>query len=192
MDTTVVTGVPGVGTSRVCREARPRLEDGYELLNFGDVMLEAAATRGLVESRDDLATVSRRETRLLQRRAAEYVAERARGRPVLLETHLAVATVHGYLPGLPDAALEDVDPDRFVLVEAAPATVVERRDAVEHREYRRSGPRAVDLHQDLNRAAAMAHALETGAPVDLVENEADPETAGRRLAEVVARGDRSH
>ncbi|MEF8841202.1 MAG: adenylate kinase [Haloarculaceae archaeon] len=191
MDVTVVTGVPGVGTSRVCREARSRLDDGCELLNFGDIMLERAASRGLVESRDDLATLSRREVRLLQRRSAEYVAERARGRAVLLDTHLAVATAHGYLPGLPDAALADVDPDRFVLVEAAPTTVVERREAVETREYRERGPRAVDLHQDLNRAAAMAYAVETASPVRLVENEDDPETAGERLANIVEQGDRS-
>jgi adenylate kinase len=191
MDVTVVTGVPGVGASRVCREARNRLGDGYELLNFGDVMLETAASRGLVESRDELATLPRRETRLLQRRAAEYVAERARGRAVLLDTHLAVATVHGYLPGLPPAALADVDPDRFVLVEAAPATVAERRESVGTREYRDRGPRAIDLHQDLNRAAAMHHAAETGAPVRLVENEDDPGTAGQRLAAVVEGGDRS-
>jgi adenylate kinase len=191
MDLTVVTGVPGVGASRVCREARSRLGEGYELLNFGDVMLERAASRGLVGSRDDLATLSRRETRLLQRRAAEYVGDRARGRAVLLDTHLAVATVHGYLPGLPAAALADVDPDRFVLVEADPATVAERRETVGTREYRESGPRSIDLHQDLNRAAAMGYALETGAPVRLVENEGDPGTAGERLAGLVERGDRS-
>lgn len=190
MDVTVVSGVPGVGASRVCREARDRLADAYELLNFGDVMLERAASRGLVETRDDLAALSRRETRLLQRRAAEYVAQRARGRPVLLDTHLAVATVHGYLPGLPDVALAEIDPDRFVLVEADPGTVAERRRGVETRVYRSSGPRAIDFHQDLNRAAAMAHAVETGAPVRLVENEADPGTAGERLADIVERGDR--
>ena len=191
MDVTVVTGVPGVGTSRVCREALETLEEGYELVNFGDVMLEAAASRGLVESRDDLSTLSRRDIALLQRRAAEYVAERARGRRVLLDTHLVVSTAHGYLPGLPGAALADVDPDRFVLVEADPETIAERRETVETREYPEGGPRAVDLHQDLNRAAATAYAIRADAPVRLVGNEGEPGTAGRRLATIVADGDRS-
>ncbi|MDZ7731020.1 MAG: AAA family ATPase [Natrialbaceae archaeon] len=79
MDVTIVTGVPGVGTSHVSREARRSLEDGYELLNFGDIMLEQAVAQGLVTDRDDLASLSRRDIRLLQRRSGEFVATRARG-----------------------------------------------------------------------------------------------------------------
>ena len=120
MDVTVVSGVPGVGASRVCQEARSRLGEGYTLLNFGDVMLERAVARDrdLGADRDDLATLPRREIRLLQRRAAEFVAATARSQAVILDTHLAVATAHGFLTGMPDAVLADVDPARFVLVEA--------------------------------------------------------------------------
>jgi len=190
-DVTVVTGVPGVGASRVCQQARSRLGERYRLLNVGDIMLERAVSRGLVEDRDDLATLPRREIRLLQRRAGEYVAEVARSQAVILNTHLAVATAHGFLPGLPDDVLADVAPDRFVLVEADPATVAQRREAVDHREYREQGRRAVDLHQDLNRAAAMTHAVATNSPVRLVENEASVEDAAADLAAVVSEGDPS-
>ena len=183
MDVTVVSGVPGVGASRVCQAARSQLDEGYTLLNFGDVMLERAVARDreLVANRDDLATLPRREIRLLQRRAAEFVAATARSQSVILDTHLAVATAHGFLTGLPDAALADIDPARFVLVEADPGTVAGRRESVDHR--------AIDFHQDLNRAAAMNHSVATGAPVRLVENTGAPAEAATDLVAIVSEAD---
>ncbi len=192
MDVTVASGVPGVGASRVCQEARSQLGEGYTLLNFGDVMLERAVARNQdVAGRDDLATLPRREIRLLQRRAAEFVASTARSQSVILNTHLAVATAHGFLTGMPDAVLADVDPARFVLVEADPETVADRRESVDHREYREQGPRAIDFHQDLNRAAAMTHAVATDAPVRLVENTGPVENAATDLVAIVSEADPS-
>lgn len=193
MDVTVVSGVPGVGASRVCQETRSRLGDGYTLLNFGDVMLERAVARDreLVADRDDLATLPRREIRLLQRRAAEYVAATARSQSVILDTHLAVATAHGFLTGMPDAVLADVHPARFVLVEADPETVADRRESVDHREYREQGLQAIDFHQDLNRAAAMTHSVATNAPVRLVENTGPVGDAAGDLVAIVSEADPS-
>lgn len=190
MDVTVVTGVPGVGASNVCREARTRLADDYELLNFGDIMLEEAVTRGLVRERDELATLPLRDIRLLQRRAGEFVARRAYSRSIILNTHLVVATVHGFVPGLPPTVLADVSPDRFVLVEADPSVVSDRRKTVEYRTYREQGQRAIDLHQDLNRASAATHAAETGGTIRLVDNDGPVEEAATALAEIVSVGDR--
>lgn len=189
MDLTVVSGVPGVGASQVCKHARGELGDGYTLLNFGDAMLEQALSSGLVSDRDDLSTLSRREIRLLQRRAAEFVASTARNTSVILNTHLAVATAHGFVPGLPDAVLADVDPARFVLIEADPETIADRRERVDYREYREQGVRAIDFHQDLNRAAAMHHAVVLDCPVRLVENTGTVETAGEGLAAIVDEAD---
>lgn len=189
MDLTVVSGVPGVGATEVCRTARAELGEGYELINFGDVMLEEAAARGLTRDRDELPSLSYRDLRLLQRRAGEYVAGRARGRAVIVNTHLAVATAHGYLPGLPEPLLSDVDPDRFVLIEADPETIADRREETTHRSYRESGVRSIDFHQDLTRSAAMSYAMETRAPVRLIENEDAPQEAAADLVAIVTEGD---
>jgi adenylate kinase len=189
IDTTVISGVPGVGASEICRLARQHLGERYTLLNFGDVMLEEAINQGLVSERADLGTLSRRAIRRLQRRAGEFVASTARTNAVLVNTHFAVATAHGFLPGLRAEVLADIDPTRLVLVEADAETIADRRQTVDYREYREQGVRAIDLHQDLNRTAAMHHALETGCPVRLVENETAPDEAAETLTRIVTEGD---
>jgi Archaeal adenylate kinase len=181
MGVTLVSGVPGVGASTVCETARRRLDDDYQLVNFRDVMLEQAAARGLAEQRDDLPRLTARETRRLQRRAGEYVADRSEVRDVLLNTYLAVETEDGYLPGLASDAFDGVAPERFVLLEAAPETIVRRR-----RESTRphdNTVREVRFQQELNRTATVELAAQTGAPVRHVENE---EAVDDVAAELVA------
>jgi adenylate kinase len=187
MSVTVVAGVPGVGVSVVCEQARKSL-DGHELLNFGDAMLEQAVTHGLASTRSELASLSRRETERLQRRAGEYVADRAEETDVVLSTHLAVETRDGVLPGFPGSVLQEIDPDRIVLVEAAPETILDRR-ATTDREYEdQVSLRRIDFMQDLNRSAAFDYAVAADAVVELVENDASEgvEDAAGLLADVVA------
>ncbi|OYR88207.1 adenylate kinase, partial [Halorubrum distributum] len=90
MSVTLVSGVNGVGLSSVCQAVRRGLGDGYKLINFGDVMLEQAAAMGITTERAQLGTLSQTETRRLQRRAGEFVAEEAATTNVILSTHLAV------------------------------------------------------------------------------------------------------
>lgn len=179
MGVTLVSGVPGVGASTVCETTRRRLDDDYQLINFRDVMLEQAAARGLATQRDDLPRLTARETRRLQRRAGEYVADRSEVRDVLLNTYLAVETEDGYLPGLTSDVFDGVVPDRFVLFEAAPETIVERRRESD-RPYDES-VREVRFQQELNRTATVDFAADTGAPVRHVENEGSVEDAAANL-----------
>lgn len=187
MSVTLVSGVPGVGLSTLAGRARRNLEGDYELINFGDAMLEQAAVHDLASSRDELASLSRRETLRLQRRAGEYVADRGEEAAVVLTTHLAVQTDAGYLPGLPDAVLHDVAPGRFVLVEAAPETIRERRGEAD-RSYEPASVRAIEFEQDLNRIAAFEYAVTADAPIQLVENEGDLDAAAAELASSLAAG----
>ena len=185
MSVTVVSGVPGVGLSALAVRARRQLTDEYELVNFGDVMLEQAALRDLATRRSALGELSRRETRRLQRRAGEYVADRAEAAAVICTTHLAVETDAGFLPGLPSGVLEDVEPDRFVLVEAAPETIRERRGEAD-RAYGEASARAIEFEQDLGRTAAFEYAVAVDAPVQLVENDGPLEAGAAALADVLA------
>ena len=188
MSVTVVSGVPGVGSSRVTEAAVASLDERYELINFGDVMLEEALGGGLdVTSRDDLSGLSPRETRRLQRRAAEYVATLASdpARYVVLNTHLVVNTAGGFLPGLPAEILDELDPDAFVLVEADPEIIQERRAGENYRSYDVDDRLGIEFQQSMSRTAAFAYSTTCNAPVCLVENVDDVESAAVSLSQQV-------
>jgi adenylate kinase len=182
MSVILISGVTGVGLSTICQQVRRQLEDDYKLINFGDSMLEQAATHGITTDRDELSSLSRRETRRLQRRAGEYVSDLAETENVLLATHLVVETEAGYVHGLPDSVRHDISPTAFVLVEASPETILERRSDTD-RDLGEATPRAVEFEQDLNRTAALEYAYDLDAPVQFVENEGDAETAASRVAD---------
>jgi adenylate kinase len=188
MGVTVVSGVPGVGSSRVTETAVASLDERYELLNSGDVMLEEALGDGLdVSGRDDLADLSARELRRLQRRMGEYVAAIAADPDtyVVLNTHLIVSTAAGFVPGLPPEVLADLDPDAFVLVEANPEVIQERRAGSDYRSYSVDDRLGIEFQQSMSRTAAFAYATSVDAPVALVENTEDVESAASRLSQEI-------
>lgn len=185
MTITIAAGVPGVGSSRVCELTRRALDDGYELLNFGDVMLEEAMANELAAGRDDLRKLPLKEMKHLQRRAGEFVAERARDRDLLVDTHFVLHTAHGFVPGLPESVLREVHPDMLVLVEAPPTTIVERRAGSDHREYPTENAQTVEFHQQLNRSAAVTYSMHADAPIRVVSNEDDVDDAVERLVTMI-------
>lgn len=181
---TIVSGVPGVGASRVCEGVRREVE-AITLVNVGDVMLETALERGLTNSRDELGALSVRDQRELQRRAGEYLARRAEEGPLLVNTHFVVQTDSGFIPGLDPTMLSDVDPDRFVVIDAATETILDRRSDSQHRQYGAETVAAVDFQREMQSAAATTYAIQTGVPVQYVHNEGDVDDAIAALTAVV-------
>lgn len=185
MSVTLVSGVPGVGASTVAAEAVSQLDD-HRLFNFGDAMLEAAAVRGIAESRDELSGLSEGEQSALQGYAAEYVRDEASKGPVVVTTSFAVRTSHGYAPGLPDPVLYEMSPDRLVVVEAEPATVAERREEGDYRNYPEPTESGIRFHQRMNRTAAFIYSSRSSATVHHVPNEDGVEEAAENLAQVLS------
>jgi adenylate kinase len=184
MSVTLVSGVTGVGLSSICQQARGQVGDGYTLVNFGDVMLEQARTHGIDVDRGDLAALSRTQTRRLQRRAAEYVADEAGDSEIILSTHLAVETQAGYVHGLPDGVLHDVSPSKFVLIEADPDIIRERRQESD-RDIQAQSVRQIGFEQNLNRTAALEYARERDAPIQFIENQGSVDEAADSLTDLL-------
>lgn len=180
----VVSGVPGVGASRICQEARRALGDEYALVNFGDVMLEEALEHGLTDSRAGIGALPIRDQRMLQRRAGEYVARKAAEGPLLVNTHLVIETDHGFIPGLPDAVRADVNASAFVVVDASPGTIRDRR-ANSERDYAEESRLTLEFHRQLQTVAAFTYSAASEAPVRHVSNEDDLDAAADRLATIV-------
>jgi len=183
----IITGVPGVGKTTVITQTLETLKaEGieYRSINFGSFMFEVAQAEGLVEDRDQMRRLDRREQKRLQKLAAEKMA--AIEGNIIIDTHASVKTPAGYLAGLPEWVLTALMPDTIVLVETDDDQILLRRlsDATRVRDMEGAG--SIREHQQMNRAFAASYAMLTGCTVSLVVN-ADHllEEGVKALAEVL-------
>lgn len=171
MKVVVVAGIPGSGSTTVLKHA---LEDlNYEHVNYGDVMLEIAQEKGLVEDRDDMRRLQADVQKSVQKAAAKNIRERSKQSNIIVDTHCTIKTPAGFLPGLPPWVLEELQPDLFVLVEADPDEILLRRISDTSRTRDTEMIQDIALHQEMNRAASMTYAILTGATVKFIKNHND-------------------
>lgn len=179
MKVVVVAGIPGSGSTTVLKGALVDLD--YVHVNYGDVMLEIASKKNLVEDRDSMRKLSPDIQKEVQREAAKSIRERAEESNIIVDTHCTVKTPLGFLPGLPPWVLEELQPDRFVLIEADGDEILMRRISDTTRIRDMEKLQDINLHQEMNRSVAMAYAALTGATVQIIQNHDD------QLDETVAR-----
>lgn len=168
MGAIVVTGVPGVGKTTVMNAAAEAKK--LKVVVYGSLMFEEAQKKLGVKSRDDMRKLPPEKQREIQKHAAESIKKMGE---VIVDTHCTVKTPKGYLPGLPAWVLEALNPSAIVLVEADPAEIFHRRLKDTSRERDPEPIELIALHQEINRAAAMAYATLTGATVKVVYNHND-------------------
>jgi adenylate kinase len=166
----IVTGTPGAGKTTVLNGAIEKLKDRYEIINYGDEMFRIASERKLVQHRDEMRKLSPEVQKDIQKLAAESIAERSKEISVIVDTHSTIKTPKGYLPGLPIWVIEKLNPDQIILVEADPDEIIIRRLKDATRERDAEYIKDVEEHQLINRATAMAYAIQTGATVKLIKN----------------------
>jgi adenylate kinase len=159
----VVTGVPGVGKTTVMNAAAEAKK--LKVVVYGSVMFEEAQKSHGVKSRDDMRKLPPEIQREIQKKAAQAIKKMGE---VIVDTHCTVKTPKGFLPGLPAWVLDALNPSTIVLVEATPAEIYGRRMGDGTREHENVD--GIQLHQEINRAAAMAYATLTGATVKIVKN----------------------
>jgi adenylate kinase len=169
MGVVVVTGTPGVGKSTVLKAALELASGSFTVVNYGDVMLKTAKAEG-VKNRDELRRLSPGTQRKIQSRAAEEIAEKAKNRSIIVDTHCTVKTPAGYLPGLPVWVLEALKPEKLVLIEAEPKEIANRRMKDKSRLRDADVLAEIEEHQQVNRAMAAAYAALTGATVKIIKN----------------------
>jgi len=178
----VVTGTPGVGKTTVLNAAVKNLGEGYEIINFGDEMLKVAAEKKLASSRDEIRSLGTEKQRMLQKLAAQSIAEKGR-KKVIVDTHCTVKTPRGYLCGLPRWVLEELEPEVVVIIDAEAEEIARRRSEDETRTRDMDNLKEIEEQRFLNRAAAISYAMYTGATVAIVENKkGELEKAAEKLA----------
>ncbi len=173
MTLVIVTGMPGSGSSTVIKEALNLKEGGqkYRVRNYGDVMYEAALDEGIVRMRDELRKLSVSKQREIQLHACDKIAEwRRRDEHIIIDTHCTIKTPEGYLPGLPEYVLRKLNPDLFVLIEAKPEEIIERRHSDKTRKRDVEDLSDIEEHQFMNRAMSTVYSCLTGAAVKIIKN----------------------
>ncbi len=179
MKVVVVAGIPGSGSTTVLKGALENLD--YVQVNYGDIMLEIAQKQDLVKDRDSMRKLSPDVQKEVQREAAKSIREMSVQNNIIVDTHCTIKTPLGFLPGLPQWVLEELQPDQFVLIEADGDEILLRRISDTTRTRDMEKLQDINLHQQMNRSVAMAYAVLTGATVQIIQNHDD------QLEETVAR-----
>ncbi len=125
MKVVVVAGIPGSGSTTVLKHALK--ETDYIHVNYGDVMLEIAMGMELVEERDAMRKLPPETQKKIQKKAAKAIRERSAESNIIVDTHCTIKTPSGFLPGLPQWVLEELQPDMFILIEADGDEILMRR-----------------------------------------------------------------
>jgi len=174
----VVAGIPGAGKTTVLNEALKR--KSMEVINYGDVMFEMAKEHDIT-NRHEIRKQQQEKQRDLQIKAAKKIAEKEN---VIIDTHCTIKTPYGYLPGLPYDVLQILQPKRIILIEALPEEIEARRNKdAEIRQRDVEGKEEIEMHQMMNRIAAMSYATLTNATVKIVKNrEGKLQEAAKELA----------
>lgn len=191
----IVTGMPGAGSSTVIKEAlKLRKESGsveseFIPKNYGDVMFDVAVEKGLVKNRDEMRKLSVEKQREMQMHACNKIAEWRKSMNLIIDTHCTIKTPLGYLPGLPEHVLRNLNPDLFVLIEATPEEIFGRRQTDKTRKRDAEDKRGIEEHQFMNRAMSMAYSCLTGASVKIIGNhDGTLETAANEFVKLMIQG----
>ncbi|TFG12922.1 adenylate kinase [Candidatus Thorarchaeota archaeon] len=186
----IVTGIPGVGKTTVINTAVDKVKAEHDeevlVLNFGTEMFSTASERGLVKDRDEMRKMETAKQREVQRLAGESIAEKAKDARVIVDTHTLIHTNNGFLIGLPEWVIRAISPKTIVLVEADPEKIALRRSDDPTRSRDEQASEAIDTHQRMCRAAAVAGGTLTGATVRIIKNrQGKVEQAGTELADTI-------
>jgi adenylate kinase len=166
----MVTGVPGVGKSSICRHVS--MPESIIPLEFGRLMLRLGKEKGLIQRYEELEALDLALRSELQAAVVEQVLRESSMGTVLIDGHLVVDSAEGFVPGFPADQLSRIRLDAIMIL-TAPAN-----DIVKRRIRRRGGDSAevdtrrdrITLHESLATQAALFYALQGESILDVIEN----------------------
>jgi len=168
MSINIVVGLSGVGKSTVLEEAMLLSDKDYELVNYGDKMMETAKEHDV--NRDEMKELDVDTYREIQKDAAEKILELSKDHEVIVDTHSAVKTPHGYIPGLPRWSVEEMDPSKIIMLTATAEEIWNRTQKDGDRDREHESREDIQEYLDIAREMASTDAVLTGAYLKIIEN----------------------
>jgi len=184
----IVGGIPGVGKTTVINKAlETAKKENFSITTivYGSVMLEVAEKNYGVKNRDEMRKLPPRIQKEVQRQAAEVIAERAKGKVVIVDTHYAIKIGSGsFLQGLPSWVSDALQPKLLVLIETTAEEIKHRREVDTSRQRDEDPIELLNEHQLVNKVIASAICQKTGALLLVIKNrQGKAAEAGQQLFE---------
>ncbi len=181
----IIVGLSGVGKGTVIEEAMLLSDQEYEVINYGDKMVETAKEEGLVDDRDEMKELGVDTYKRIQKEAAESIVEEAEDKDVLVDTHAAIKSPFGYIPGLPKWTIENLDPKKIIMLDASGQAIYDRmKDDDRDREH--ESPEGINEYREVAREMAATGAVLSGAYLQVIENkDGMAEQAAEELVETL-------
>ncbi|NHJ47302.1 MAG: adenylate kinase [Asgard group archaeon] len=182
----IVGGVPGVGKTTVIKHVlNYAKEEGFEIsiLVYGTVMMEIAKSDYNIQSRDDLRKQTPAIQKEIQKRAGMRIAERARGKVVIVDTHYTIKIGSGsFLQGIPQWVSDVLHPSILILIETIPEEIVQRRNVDDSRVRDEDSVSVLFEHQLINKTVASTICQKSGALLAVIKNkQGKAKAAGKEL-----------
>ena len=165
----VIAGVPGAGKTSLLNEVDKRTGDTFNKASFGSEMLKICQEKGLVQERDEMRNLPITTQKKIQISTAEKI--RQMNGNILLDTHLAIKSDVGYIPGFTKEILDILKPKAIILVDANEVEIRGRRKMDKSRPHRTiESFEDILEHKLINWSFASIAANQTDSLLKIVQN----------------------
>lgn len=183
----ILVGLSGVGKGTVLEEAMMLSDEEYKVINYGDRMFETAKEQGLADHRDEMKEINTETYKKIQADAAESIFEDAEEQDVIVETHAAIRSPFGYIPGLPKWVAENLEPEKIIMLDASSEAIYRRsQEADRDRDTEKAGIEGITEYRETAKQMASAVSVLTGAYFKIIQNkDGQAEQAAEELVETL-------
>lgn len=165
----VIFGIPGVGKTSVVNGLVEKTS--IKNINLGSLLTEIGKELGLIENRDELRKLNFKLQQKIRKATVERIINlHEKYGDILLDTHAAIKTKQGYLPGFDKYMLENLNPDVFIVVWAKPEDIINRRKGDESRDRDADTAEQIADGIRITKQMATTYAVLAGATYSEVEN----------------------
>ncbi len=173
----VISGIPGVGKSTILDSVSKKSD--YKIINFGSLMFDIAKKENLVSNRDDIRKLNIETQKNIQKLTSNELGKMDN---IIIDTHMSIKSPSGYLPGLPEWVLKELNISSFFLIESKPEEIKKRRENDKTRERDNDTVDDIKEQQEINRYYAAAYSVYSGATINFIYNkEGNPEIAADNI-----------